>query len=144
VIALVLIAVIRFGLAPNAQATMVQHTYGNDITISFSGFGSLSKAEVSVYIFSGETTLRVFIINVIIESMNYRESFPYSASVTLPHIDLPRTIEVQTFYDTGNFQFLKTHQNVSVRVVIVGAWSMGSTSFGTTEISTELCCIQPF
>ena len=144
VIALILVAIVRFGVAPSLQATIVQHTYGNDVTITISGTGTLSKAEVSVYIFSENTTIRVFIINVIIDSMNYRESFPYSASVTLPNTDLPRTIEVQTFYDTGDFQFLRTHQNVSVKIVIAGAWSMGSTSFGTTEMSTELCCIQPF
>jgi hypothetical protein len=123
---------------------MVQHTYGNDIIISISGLGTLSEAEVSVYIFSGDTILRVFVINVIIDSMDYRESFPYSASATLPNIDLPRTVEVQTFYDTGDFQFLRTHPNPSVRVVMAGGWSLGSMNFGTTEFSTELCCIQPF
>jgi hypothetical protein len=123
---------------------MIQHTFGNDISISISGVGTLSLGEVSVYIFSEGTTIRVFIVNVVIEGMNYRESFPYSASVTLPNMSLPKTVLVQTFYDTGDFQFLRSHQNVAVRVVIEGVWSLDSMNFGSSQLSTEICCIQPF
>lgn len=144
VIALIAFAIFRYSVAPTLHATMIQHTFGNDISISISGIGTLVRGEVSAYIFSGGTTIRIFIVNVVIEEMDYRESFPYSASATLPTMSLPKTVLVQTFYDTGDFQFLRTHQNVAVRVVIEGVWSLGSMNFGPNHLSTEICCVQPF
>lgn len=144
ILIVVLVTVSRFALTPSAQFTMVQHTFGNDLSLSLSGFGTLSKALVSVYLVSGDTSVRIFIVNVRVESLNYRESFPFSASVTLPNLDLPQNVWIQTFYDRGDFDFLKSHANPTVRVVIEGTWIAGSANLGAVTITSEACCIQPF
>jgi hypothetical protein len=143
VVVVALASVFRFGAMPNAQATMIQHTFGDDISISISGFGNLSDASLIVYILSGTSSLRVPIINLRIEAMGYEQSLPYSASATLPTLGLPQTVEIQTFFDDGNFDFLRTHQNVSVRVVVVGTWNLASTNLGSIQFSTDTCCVQP-
>jgi hypothetical protein len=128
---------------PNEEITMIQHTFGDDISISISGYGNLSNATAIVYVLSGSTSLRVPIITVRIDSLNYQASLPYSASAALPTLGLPQTLEVQTFFDTGNFQFLRLHQNVTVRVVVNGLWSLASTNFGNIQISADTCCVRP-
>jgi hypothetical protein len=128
---------------PKAQVSMVQHTFGDDISILISGYGNLSDTSVMVLILAGSVSLRVPIINVRIPSINYQVGLPYSASATLPAVGLPQTFDVQTFFDTGNFDFLRTHQNVTVRVVVDGVWAVGSASFGTIQFSADTCCVQP-
>ncbi len=143
VVIVVLASIFRYIAMPNAQLTMIQHTFGDNISISISGYGNLTEASVIVYILSGSTSLRVPIINVRIDNLNYQESLPYSASASLPTLILPQTVGVQTFFDTGNFDFLRSHQNVTVRVTVDGVWSLASTSFGTVHVSADTCCVQP-
>lgn len=93
---------------PTAGARMIQHTFGDDVMISMSGYGTLSKASVAAFLVSGQTSMRVAILFVRIESMNYQVGLPYSATASLPTLELPRTVEVQTFFDQGNFDLLRT------------------------------------
>lgn len=143
VVVVLLASVFRFVAMPNAQVTMIQHTFGDNISVSISGFGNLSDASIIVYILSGSNSLRVPIINLRIEAMSYQQGLPYSASASLPTLALPQTVEVQTFFDEGNFNFLRTYQNVSVRVVVAGTWSLASTSLGSIQFSADTCCVQP-
>jgi len=136
-------SVIRYIVMPNAQVSMVRHTFGDDISILISGYGNLSDTSVIVLILSGSASLRVPIINIGIPSINYQASLPYSASANLPAAGLPETVNVQTFFDTGNFNFLRTHQNVTVRSVVDGVWTLASTSFGAVRFTADTCCVQP-
>ena len=58
VVIVVLASIFRYIAMPNAQLTMIQHTFGDNISISISGYGNLTEASVIVYILSGSTSLR--------------------------------------------------------------------------------------